>query len=166
MKHRLLALALCTGLIATGSTAALAQEHVIPATGTTATPTATLAHERMQGGWHHDGSHRHHLRDHGFRGHGPTRAVIGTLGRLERLYRMQGRTADVRALYRDVLKKTRDPRVRHFAYGRLARAELKPADTAAAIATLRKSLDESLAQLNQRDQRRAEWKAGHQAGKR
>lgn len=165
MKHRLLALALCGGLIAAGSTAALAQDQHAPAPGTAPASIATIHYDHMHRGWHHGDRHGHGMRGHGFRVHGPAMAVIGTLGRLERLYRMQGKTADVRALYRDVLNKTKDPQVRHFAYGRLARAELKPADTAAAVATLRKSLDESLAQLNQRDRKRAEWKAKHQAGK-
>ena len=47
-------------------------------------------------------------------------------------------------LYRDVLARSQDPLLRNFAYARLARAELAPRNTGAAILTLRQALDENL----------------------
>jgi hypothetical protein len=83
----------------------------------------------------------------GFGGPGPE--VIHTLLEIERLYRMQGRNKEVVSLYQDVLGRTKDPLVRHFAYEAIARAQEQPGDTDKAVATLRQSLDESLQRLNQ-----------------
>lgn len=80
---------------------------------------------------------------------GPAQEVIHTLIELERLYSEQGRRKDVVALYQDVLARTKDPLVRHFAYDAIVRAQLQPADTDKAVATLKQSLDESLQRLNQ-----------------
>jgi hypothetical protein len=80
---------------------------------------------------------------------GPAQEVIHTLIELERLYTEQGRRKDVLALYQDVLARTKDPLVRRFAYDAIVRAQLQPADTDKAIATLKQSLDESLQRLNQ-----------------
>ncbi len=80
---------------------------------------------------------------------GPPQEVIHTLMEMERLYREQGRNKEVVALYQDVLGRTRDPLVRHFAYEAIVRAQLQPADTDKALATLRQSLDDSLQRLNQ-----------------
>ena len=80
---------------------------------------------------------------------GPPHEVIQTLLEIERLYREQGRPKEVVALYQDVLGKTRDPLVRHFAYEAIAHAQLQPADTDKAVATLKQSLDESLRHLNE-----------------
>lgn len=78
----------------------------------------------------------------------PALQVIRSAVEIERLYREQGRAADVAALYQDILAKTQDPVVRSFAFGALARTELRPADAGKAIATLRRSLDESLQLLD------------------
>ena len=80
---------------------------------------------------------------------GAPHEVIQTLLEIERLYREQGRPKEVVALYQDVLGKTRDPLVRHFAYEAIAHAQLQPADTDKAVATLKQSLDESLQHLNE-----------------
>lgn len=97
--------------------------------------------ERGQhGGWGHG---RGGMRDAG---------VIGNLRALERLYVMNGRTKELPALYNEVLAKSQNPRVREYAYRHLARAQMQPQNVDAAIATLRKGLDESLAQ----DQKRHE----------
>ncbi|NID17064.1 hypothetical protein [Luteibacter yeojuensis] len=99
-------------------------------------------HGRGQhGGWGRQG-HR------GMRNAG----VIGDLRALERVYVMSGRAKELPALYNDVLARSQNPMVRDYAYRHLARAQMRPQNVDAAIATLRKSLDESLAQ----DQKRHE----------
>ncbi|HWY26238.1 MAG TPA: hypothetical protein VNX47_15040 [Nevskia sp.] len=80
---------------------------------------------------------------------GPPQEVIHTLMEIERLYREQGRNKEVVTLYQDVLGRTKDPMVRHFAYDAIVRAQLQPADTDRALATLKQSLEESLQRLNQ-----------------
>lgn len=82
-------------------------------------------------------------------GAGPSIEVIHTLGEMEHLYRSQGRNKEVVALYQDVLARTKDPMVRHFAYEAIVRAQLQPVDTDKALATLKQSLDDSLQRLNQ-----------------
>ncbi len=79
----------------------------------------------------------------------PPHEVMQTLGEIERLYREQGRVRDVVALYQDVLSRTHDPLLRHFAYEAIARAQLQPAEADKAIGTLKQSLDESLQRLEQ-----------------
>lgn len=49
------------------------------------------------------------------------------------------------AVFSEVLVKSQVPRVRDYAYLRLARLQAKPANVDQSIATLRKGLDESLA---------------------
>jgi hypothetical protein len=80
---------------------------------------------------------------------GPAGEVLQTLHEIEHLYREQGRTREVIALYQEVLGKTRDPLVRHAAYEAIARAQAQPVDTDKAVVTLKQSLDESLQHLNQ-----------------
>ncbi len=77
----------------------------------------------------------------------PVFQTMRNLRELERLYLIGGRAQDVPALYREVLTKTDNPAVRHFAYNRIARNELKPGDVGQAIAALRQGLDESLQRL-------------------
>jgi hypothetical protein len=91
---------------------------------------------------------------------GPALEVVHTLLEIERLYRVQGRNKEVVALYQDVLGRTRDPLVRHFAYASIARAQEQPADTDKAVATLKQSLEESLQRLNQLPPPRADKPAG------
>ena len=80
---------------------------------------------------------------------GPPHEVIQTLAEIEQLYRQQGKTREVVALYQDVLHRTKDPLVRHFAYEAIAHAQLQPDDADKAVATLKQSLDESLQRLDQ-----------------
>lgn len=95
-------------------------------------------------GWHHPGM-MHHT---GQWWHDPAYAVIMDLHGIARLDRMNGHSTELPALYQHVLDTTQNPRVRHYAYLQLARSQMKPADAAQALATLRKSLDEDLARLD------------------
>ncbi|MGA7778018.1 MAG: hypothetical protein WCA85_09955 [Paraburkholderia sp.] len=79
---------------------------------------------------------------------GPGFAAINDLEQLRRLYAMAGRETEMVAVYHDVLNKTQDPMLRHFAYESLAREQLKPANPDQAIATLRTSLAEDIAAAN------------------
>ncbi|MEP7186807.1 MAG: hypothetical protein ABI767_13315 [Rhodanobacter sp.] len=104
-------------------------------------------------------AHRPDMGNHEGHGHAISHAgsfdhrngsVIGDLRELEKLYMTAGRSRDLAAVYNDVLAKSRDPRVRDYAYHHLARLQARPANVDQAIrrsgiATLRKSLDESLA---------------------
>nr|WP_243050736.1 hypothetical protein [Dyella sp. RRB7] len=92
---------------------------------------------------------------------GPGSAVIDDLRALEHLYKVSGRSKELPALYNEVLSKSQDPRVRTYVYHQLARAQSAPANPDQAIATLRKSLDENLAnEARQRaefDKMRSDW---------
>ena len=103
-------------------------------------------------------------RDHGMRMHGfdhQRSGVIGNLHELERLYERAGRSKEMTAVYNDVLAKSQDPRVRDYVYQRLARLQAQPANLDQAIATLRKGLDENLANeakmRAEREKMRATW---------
>lgn len=106
--------------------------------------------------WGHGGDRDHGRGEHGGWGHGhggpEDGGVIGDLRSLERLYVTTGRQKELPALYNDVLAKSQNPRVRDYAYRHLARAQMQPQNVDAAIATLRKSLDENLAQDQKRHQ--------------
>lgn len=78
----------------------------------------------------------------------PVRVAARQLRLLERLYRVNGRGSEIPALYQDVLAHTQNPMLRTFAYGRLARSELRPAHPEQAIESLRKSVDESLQRVH------------------
>ncbi|MDF4002740.1 hypothetical protein P3W33_04900 [Luteibacter sp. PPL552] len=103
--------------------------------------------------------------DHGHWGHHGRgqmmgrNGVIGDLRSLERLYVMSGRQKELPALYNEVLAKSQNPMVRDYAYRHLARAQMQPQNTDAAIATMRKSLDESLAQDQKRHAEMEAFKA-------
>jgi hypothetical protein len=101
----------------------------------------------------------------GFRA--PGSAVISDLHALERLYMRTGRAKELPALYNDVLAKSQDPAVRTYVYHHLARAQMAPSNPDQAIATLRKSLDENLAnEAKQRaefEKMRSEWQEHHGA---
>ena len=114
------------------------------------------------------GPHRLAPGGHGMHGwHGMRRddeagmGVIADLRGLERLYRAAGRTRDLVGVYNDVLAKSQDPRVRAYAYHHLARVQAEPTRFDDAIATMRKSLDESLAndakERAERARMRARW---------
>ena len=104
-------------------------------------------------------------RDHGMAGHRmhhqQRSGVIGDLRAMERLYQHAGRGKEMAAVYNDVLAKSQDPRVRDYVYKRLARLQAQPANVDQAIATLRKGLDENLANeakmRAEREKMRAVW---------
>ncbi|WP_321943696.1 hypothetical protein [Paraburkholderia tropica] len=74
--------------------------------------------------------------------------VINDLEQLKRLYELSGRPDDIVPVYHEVLEKTHNPAIRRYAYDSLAREQLKPADPAQAISTLRASLEEDLARAD------------------
>jgi hypothetical protein len=92
---------------------------------------------------------------------GPGSEVIGNLRSLERLYVISGRSKELPALYNEVLAKSQNPRVRNYVYQHLARLQAQPANVDQAIGTLRKSLDENLAneakRRSQMEAMRAKW---------
>ncbi|MET0329957.1 MAG: hypothetical protein ABW154_00875 [Dyella sp.] len=118
----------------------------------------------MAQGQHHGGMQQWQ-HGKGFEGHrgfrGPGSEVIGNLRGLERLYVISGRTKELPALYNDVLAKSQNPRVRNYVYQHLARLQAQPANVDQAIGTLRKSLDENLAneakRRSQMEAMRAKW---------
>jgi len=102
--------------------------------------------------------------DHGMRMHRfdhRRNGVIGDLRGLERLYMQSGRSKEMASVYNDVLAKSQDPHVRDYVYKRLARLQAQPANVDQAIATLRKGLDENLANEAkmhaEREKMRAAW---------
>jgi predicted negative regulator of RcsB-dependent stress response len=72
-----------------------------------------------------------------------------------------GRSKELSAVYSDVLARSQNPRVRNYVSHRLARLQAQPANVDQAIATLRKNLDENLAndakQRTEREKMRANW---------
>lgn len=110
---------------------------------------------------HGDRGHDMHRRGFGHRGGG----VIGDLHELEKLYMQAGRGKELAPLYNDVLAKSQDPRVRDYVYRRLARLQAQPENVDQAIATLRKGLDESLANeakmRAEREKMRTAWQQRH-----
>jgi predicted negative regulator of RcsB-dependent stress response len=118
----------------------------------------------MRAARHHDhGDRGHEMRQRGFdhqRG-----GVIGDLRGLEKLYTQAGRSKELASLYNDVLTRSQDPRVRDYVYQRLARLQAQPTNVDQAIATLRKGLDESLANEGkmraEREKMRATWQQRH-----
>jgi hypothetical protein len=104
-------------------------------------------------------------RDHGMAGyrmhHQQRSGVIGNLRAMERLHQQAGRSKEMVAVYNDVLAKSQNPRVRDYVHKRLARLQAQPANVDQAIATLRKGLDENLANeakmRAEREKMRAVW---------
>jgi predicted negative regulator of RcsB-dependent stress response len=92
--------------------------------------------------------------------------VISDLRSQERQYMEAGPTKDMTAVYNDLQARSQDPRVRNYVYHRLARLQARPANVDQAIATLRKSLDENLANAakmrSEREQMRSRWQQQHQ----
>ncbi|MEO7073631.1 MAG: hypothetical protein ABI300_12085 [Rhodanobacter sp.] len=145
-----------TLLLAGGATLAFAQTTPT----TTASPASTSSvHGAMTMHGHGDKARGHQNWKRG--GSHERGGVIGDLRALERLYLQSGRSKDLTALYNDVLARSQDPRTRDYVYRRLARLQAQPANVDQAIATLRKGLDESLAneakQHTQREQMRSQW---------
>jgi len=147
-------LASAASLLLAGSAAfAYAQDAAPQAPTTPSTRTSQPAPPQQPGPkWGH--GDRDHGRGgwarHGRDGH--RNGVIGDLRTLERLYVNSGRSKELPALYNEVLAKSQNPMVRDYAYRHLARAQMQPQNVDAAIATMRKSLDESLAQDTKRHQ--------------
>lgn len=115
-----------------------------------------------------DGMHRMHMerrmgeRMHRMRlEHGPGMGAMADLHALERLYRKAGREKELAGIYNEVLAKSQDPHLRTYAYHRLAHLQAQPANVDQAIATLRKSLSENLANeakmRAERERMRAQW---------
>ncbi|WP_374627610.1 hypothetical protein [Pandoraea sp.] len=77
----------------------------------------------------------------------PAFATVRTIEEIAHLYRLGGHSEKVLPFYRETLSKTRDPMLRHHLRDAIARETLKPADTTAAIETLRAQLSEDLAAL-------------------
>ncbi len=157
--HRKTLLASALAVLMAGSTALVIAQDAPPP------PAATrpMADHGMPG--HHGDRHDHGMRGHDMRGHGRDDehgGVIGDLRGLERLYMMSGRSKDMAAVYNEVLAKSQDPRVRDYAYRHLARLQVRPVNVDQAIVTMRKGLDESLANeakmRAEREKMRQAWK--------
>jgi hypothetical protein len=92
---------------------------------------------------------------------GPGSGAMSDLHALEHLYRKAGREKELAGIYNEVLSKSQDPHLRTYAYHRLARLQAQPANVDQAIATLRKSLSENLANEARmradRERMRAQW---------
>ncbi len=110
-----------------------------------------------------EGDHRRMRHGNLERMHSP---VIGDLRGLETLYIRAGRSKDLATLYREVLAKSQNPRVRDYVYRHLARLQTQPANFDKAIATLRQSLDENLAREAKmaaaREKMREAWPKRHE----
>ncbi|MHC1481405.1 hypothetical protein ACYJW8_14230 [Frateuria aurantia] len=133
-----LTLSLCSLALAFASATALAQSA----------PPATPGPQGPQGADHGPGPQMPPpggFQHFGHPGMGPDGGILRTLGELQHLYEQSGRSNELPALYNEVLAKTKNPMLRQAVYDRLAHAQLRPANVDAAIATLRKSLDEGLA---------------------
>lgn len=97
---------------------------------------------------HRHGGMRHRGMPQEWRDASPQeRAVLGDLRRLEHLYVIDGRGADLAALYQDVLAKTQNATVQAAVQARLERLQSRPADAAARIQTLTERLNQDLGQL-------------------
>lgn len=160
--HRKTLLASALAVLMAGSTALVIAQDAPPPPATT----RSMADHGMPG--HLGDRHDHGMRDHGMRGHDrddEQGGVIGDLRGLERLYMMSGRSKDMAAVYNEVLARSQDPRVRDYAYQHLARLQARPANPDQAIATMRKGLDENLANEAkmhaERDKMRDAWKQHH-----
>jgi len=158
--HSKTLLAATLAVLMAGSTAlVMAQDSPPPAPGGTTQRTGMMdpaAHhgDRLGPDMRRWGGHAEHAG-----------GVIGDLRGLERLTMMSGRSKDMVAVYNDVLAKSQDARVRDYAYQHLARLQARPTHLDQAIATLRKGLDESLANearmRAEREEMRRAWKQRH-----
>ena len=156
--HRTTLLASTLAVLLAGSASfAFAQSSpapVAPPTTSTAAARSTMPMRK-----HADTHHARHAWSHGSdRERG---GVIGDLRGLERLYQQAGRSKELTAVYHDVLARSQNPRVRNYVYHRLARLQAQPANVDQAIATLRKGLDENLANdariRSEREKMRSNW---------
>ncbi|QWT20396.1 hypothetical protein KPL74_21965 [Bacillus sp. NP157] len=161
MQRKTLLVSAASLLLAGSAAFAFAQDAAPKAPAAPAAKSAQNGPQRDGGQkWGHGGpgGDRGHW-GHG-RGHGAEMGgVIGDLRGLERLYIMSGRQKELPALYNDVLAKSQNPMVRDYAYRHLARAQMAPSNVDGAIATMKKSLDESLANDQKRHQEMEAFKA-------
>ena len=167
--HRKTLLAATLALLMAGSSAVvMAQDAPPPAAAGAMQGKGMMVPGAMHGDRHSPGMDHRGMWQHGGRDeHG---SVVSYLRGLERLYMMSGRSKDMAAVYNDVLVKSQDPRVRDYAYQHLARLQARPSNVDQAIATMRKGLDESLANeakmRAEREKMRSAWKQQHDdAGK-
>ncbi|MHB1271649.1 MAG: hypothetical protein ACYCZD_02590 [Rhodanobacter sp.] len=153
MSRKTLLASTLAALLAGSVTLVMAQDRPAP-------PSAPAPHGMAMHGPAAHGGDRHGMHVHRFDFGGPRSSVIGDLRGLERLYILSGRSKDLATLYNEVLARSQDPRVRDYVYRHLARLQARPANVDQAIATLRKGLDESLANESKR---RAEREKMHDA---
>ena len=164
MQRKTLLVSAASLLLAGSAALAIAQDAAPKAPAAPAAKSAQQGPQRDGGQkWGHGGPRGG---EHGGWGHGrghEMNGVIGDLRGLERLYIMSGRQKELPALYNDVLAKSQNPMVRDYAYRHLARAQMAPSNVDGAIATMKKSLDESLANDQKRHQEMEAFKARAQA---
>lgn len=96
--------------------------------------------------------------------HGPGMGAFADLHALERLYREAGQDKELAGLYNEVLARSQDTHLRAYVYHQLARQQARPANVDQAIATLRKSLSENLANEAKMQAERERMHASRQAG--
>jgi hypothetical protein len=159
MHHKTLLASALAVLLAGSASLVLAQNAPPQPPATREAP----AHDMRAPMTHHRDSDHQRMRHGNFeRMHSP---VIGDLRELERLYIRAGRSKDLAALYREVLAKSQNPRVRDYVYRHLARLQAQPANFNQAIATLHTSLDENLAREAKmavaREKMREVWQKRH-----
>lgn len=159
--HRKTLLASALAVLMAGSASfVMAQSTPPPASTSTH---ATMGKDMRAARQHDHGDRGHDMHRRGF-GHRDG-GVIGDLHALEKLYMQAGRGKELASLYSDVLAKSQNPHVRDYVYRRLARLQAQPANVDQAIATLRKGLDESLANEGkmraEREKMRATWQQRH-----
>ncbi|MDN5923659.1 MAG: hypothetical protein L0H70_01515 [Xanthomonadales bacterium] len=136
-------------LLLTGSAAAVLAQ---PAATPPPTHTGTANMGQMYGPQRHYGDFQPNAHSHARSQHaafGPAAAVISDLHQLQRLYIIQGKSAEMIALYKHVLSRSKNQRVRNYVYTQLAKVQSQPANVSSAIVTLRQSLDENLTVLDQ-----------------
>ncbi len=80
----------------------------------------------------------------GARSNDPAAQALRDLVALECLYRRDGKTEQIEAMYRDVLAKTTQPLLRSVAYRRLARMAWRKGEHEVAEDLLKRSLQENL----------------------
>lgn len=157
--HRPTLLASTLALLLAGATSFAIAQDAAPAPRTTAAAQASPASAPSAKPMHHMAKDH----DRGMRGdmmHGEM-GVFSDLRSMERLYQQAGRGKEMVAVYNDVLAKSQNPMLRTYVYHQLARLQAQPVNVDQAIGTLRKSLDENLANEAKRraehEQMRAQW---------
>lgn len=154
MRQTVSGLALMLALTATGvSLPAAAATDAPPASRTQAATPGEMPPPPQGMGPHFGGPGPRGPMDPAGHG-GPGFAAVRTIEEIAHLYRLGGHPESVLPFYRETLTQTRDPMLRHHLREAIAREELKPADTTAAIATLRAQLGEDLAALPPPDTKR------------